>query len=70
MGDGVPIAEWTGELLMMCKVKTKSWSRSESESDKGDIVHCGRRETRWSSHDQVEVWVKPNGGPNRLMLKN
>ena len=34
-GDGVPFAEWTGELWIVCKVKQNMRSRSESESEMG-----------------------------------
>ena len=32
-------------------------------------VTCNRPETEWSIHDQDEVGVKSNGGPNSLSLK-
>ena len=36
----------------------------------GRLVAGIRPETERSSHGQVEVGVKPNGGPNPPMLKN
>ena len=47
----------------------KARSRSESESEEGDEVQCYRPETGRARHEQVEVRVKPDGGPNRCSLK-
>ena len=44
-------------------------SRSESESEQGDIVVGGRPETERATHGQVEAGVRPRGGPNRPRLK-
>jgi hypothetical protein len=44
-------------------------SRSESESEQGDLVAGGRPETERATHGQVEARVRPRGGPNRPRLK-
>jgi hypothetical protein len=46
MCDLVLFVERTGELRLCSKVKNwEVWSRSESESEEGDIVTRGRPET-------------------------
>ena len=45
-------------------------SRSESESEQGDGVGGGRRETVRSTHGQAEAVVTHSGGPNPLTLKS
>ena len=44
-------------------------SRSESESEKGDLVGSSRRETLRSTHDQDEGEVELTGGPHQFPLK-
>ena len=44
-------------------------SRSESESETGDLVAGGRPEAERATHGQVEARVRPRGGPNRPRLK-
>ena len=51
------------------KVKTNSWSQSESESERAYVIGY-RPEPGWSNRGQDETWVKLSGGPNRPMLKN
>ena len=45
MSNYVPFA-WAGELLVCSKVKPIRWSRSESESEMGDLVAGGRPEAK------------------------
>jgi hypothetical protein len=33
-------------------------------------VICCRPETEWASHEQVEVYVRVDGGPNEGVLQN
>ena len=47
----------------------KARSRSESESEQGDKVGGGRRETLRSTHDQDEGEVELTGGPHQFPLK-
>ena len=44
-------------------------SRSESESEQGDLVTGGRPETGRAIHGQAEAEVRLRGGPNRPRLK-
>ena len=69
MGDGVPFAEWTGELFYRARLKGKPGAEAKASLNRA-IVRCNRPETVWASHVQAEVQVKLNGGPNALMLKN
>ena len=41
------------------------WSRSESESDKGDLVTIPV-----ATHEQAEAGVMSRGGPNSVILQN
>ena len=50
----------TGEVKI-----PKDRSRSESESEQGAKVGCGRRETLRSTLDQDEGEVELTGGPHR-----
>ena len=68
MGDGVPMAEWTGELLYHARLKGRPGAEAKASLNRAR-VSVDRPETEWSSHDQVEVEVKLDGGPNRPPLK-
>ena len=68
-GDGVPFVEWTGELPYRARLSRRYGAEAKA-SLKRARVRCGRPETRWSSHDQVEVKVILDGGPNRPPLKS
>lgn len=69
MGDGVPFVEWTGELPCRARLSRKYGAVAKASLNRA-IVRRGRPETRRSSHDQVEGWVIPTGGPNRPPLKS
>ena len=67
-GDGVPFVEWTGELLYGARLSRICGAEAKASLKRARVA-CSRPETGWSSHDQVEVGVKPDGGPNRPPLK-
>ena len=52
------------------KVKSLDVAAAKASLNRANIVRCIRPETEWSSHEQVEVGVIPNGGPNPTMLQN
>ena len=68
-GDGVPFVESTGELPCLARLRRKDGAVAKASLNRA-IVRRGRPETRRSSHDQVEGWVIPTGGPNRPPLKS
>lgn len=57
-------------VTLCSEVKFVERSRSESESEQGDIVAGSRPETGRSIHGQGEARVTPRGGPNPLALKS
>ena len=69
MGDGVPFAEWTGELLYYARLSWKDGAVAKASLNRANIVWCNRPETEWSSHEQVESKVTLTGGPNRYTRK-
>ena len=68
MSDDVPIEEWAGELWTHARLSRRSGAEAKASLKRATVCVC-RPETRRSSHDQVEVRVKPYGGPNRRSLK-
>ena len=52
------------------KVKPLGVAAAKASLNRAILVRCIRPETGWSSHEQVEVRVKPNRGPNPTMLQN
>ena len=67
-GDGVPFVEWAGELWYAARLSRRYGAEAKASLNRAKVA-CRRPETEWSSHDQVEVGVKPDGGPNRPPLK-
>ena len=68
MGDGVPFAEWTGELMLHARLSWRDGAEAKASLNRAIRVLCYRPETEWSSHEQAEVRVKPYGGPNQDTL--
>ena len=67
--DVVLFVERSGELLYAARLSTEG---AEPKGNRGWTVRqvaCNRPETGWPIHEQVEVAVKGNGGPNRPPLK-
>ena len=70
MCDMVLFVERSGELMYAARL---SYSVTEPQGNRGWTarrVACYRPETGWPIHEQVEVEVKLNGGPNRPPLKS
>ena len=68
--DVVLFVERSGELLYAARLSTEG---TEPKGNRGWTVRqvaCNRPETGWPIHEQVEVAVKGNGGPNRPPLKS
>jgi hypothetical protein len=69
MGDGVPFAEWTGELLYRARLSWKDGAEAKASLKRAKVC-CRRPETEWSTHVQGEAEVMFRGGPNRPTLKS
>ena len=57
MGDGVPFAEWTGELLYYERLSWRDGAEAKASLNRAK-VWWRRPETGWSTHEQVEALVK------------
>ena len=69
--DGVPIEEWSCELVVYSKVKPlRGGAEAKASPNRAILVVCTRPETRWSNHVQGEGCRNTSGGPNSLMLQN
>ena len=71
------VNEWWGtfcrtvrRVIVRSKLKVLSTGgEARASLNRANIVACNRPETRWPIHGQVEVGVKPHGGPNRPPLQ-
>ena len=68
--DVVLFVERSGELLYAARLSTSGTEPQGNRGLRARIVACNRPETGWPIHEQVEVRVKPHGGPNRPPLKS
>ena len=69
MDDSVPFAEWTGELMLHARLSWRDGAEAKASLNRANLVCSIRPETEWSSHEQDEVLVTQNGGPNRRTRK-
>ena len=69
MGDGVPFAEWTGELLYHARLSWRNGAKAKASLNRAAVAGI-RHETKWANHGQVEAGLNARGGPNPLMLQN
>ena len=67
MRESVPFAEWAGELWYSARLSGIHGAEAKASLNRARVLCC-RPETEWSSHEQVEVGVKPYGGPNQDTL--
>ena len=68
--DVVLFVERSGELMYAARLSTKGVEPQGNRAWIARKVACIRPETGWPIHEQVEVEVKLNGGPNRPPLKS
>ena len=69
MCDEVPFVEWSGELLYVASLRYYVPQAKGNRVLIARKVICNRPETVRPIHVQVEVRVKPHGGPNPRPLQ-
>ena len=67
--DGVLFVERSGESRAQARLRSKASEPKGNQVLKGRKVCVRGPETGWPIHEQVEVTVKGNGGPNTHLLK-
>ena len=67
--DGVLFVERSGELRYQARLSGQAVKPKGNRVWIGRQVWWSRPETGWPIHEQVEVTVKGNGGPNSHLLK-
>ena len=84
MGESVPFAEWAGELCYRARLSWRDGAEAKASLNRAnkydDVdpkpsvnsaskVSGHRPETGWPIHEQAEVALKRNGGPNPRTLQ-